>query len=1045
MTIRLLLLLGLGLTVAWPQAQTGSSGALGGMVTDPSGARIPGVSVAAVDRAQGIRRETATDETGEYRFSVLRPGAYRLEFAKDGFETGIVAEVAVRVGETVTLPAVLAVGAAIQSVDVAGDAARVEPERTHQASYFGEKGIANLPINRRNYLDFAMLSPGVVETNTMVDDQDFRVAQTPQSGLSFGGGNGRGNMFTIDGVEHYSNSGGVRPSVSQAAVQEFQINRSNFAVDIGGGLGGSVNIVTKSGGNDISGEVFGFLRHRHLQARNYFDPAKSDFTRVQYGASAGGAVKRNESFWFGAFERLDRQETTFVPILQDRSSFSRLTGSQQELVDFFTASPVSSLRGLAGLITDSLTPANNPRVGRIFEENSGTFPFAGDVNLAMGRFDLARGANRSIFVRASHARDFSDNTQFGSLVGFSRGRSIKLVDATVALGHTYVYSPEWVSDTRMAYSRGKVDVNPTDPFGPEININGFGSFGRDIFLPSDTVEQHWQVRQDFVYTKSRNTLRFGFDINPVRDRVLSETFFSGRFTFAPDIPLASLFASATGDPELPEKLTALLGLAGGGHLVPNLFDPITALQGFAVNAPIFYQQGFGDPNWVGWSGRVSGYVLDEMKLASKLKLTLGLRYDLEKNSFPVRTVPNNFGPRAGIAWSPDSKTVLRAGYGIFYSQINIQIANVADTLSNDQIAQVFVPLTGAPGVVNPMTGRLTTSADIYQTLLGQGVIGSRSIVADDIAQFGLTPGPGAPGRVEFGIVDDFRNPSSQQASFEIERSIGKAVVSASYVFSRGAFITRVRDHNIYDAGRAPDGKPLFGFIDPNLLQQNIFESTANSFYHAGTLAVNRRVSRRLAFNAHYTWSKAIDEVTDFNSDFSPHNQLDARAERALSAFHQGHRMVANAVLMSGTQAARGQGFLKNLVADTTFSPILIANSFRPFNVLTGFDNLADNHPTTHRPLGAGRNIGRGPNFQTIDFRLSRDFRIGESLEISAIGEVFNALNRTNFEKVNNIVGGIELEDLPRPLTGFRGSPTTPLAFTSAANPRQFQLGLRLRF
>jgi len=1034
-------------SVAWPQAQTVSTGAVSGTVTDSSGARIPGVAIAAVDQARGTRRESESGPDGDYGFSLLRPGVYQVEFATEGFRSHVASEIAVRIGETVTLPVTLSIGPEATSVEVVADQAVVEPERTQQASSIGQRRIENLPINRRNYLDYAILSPGVVETNTLVDDQDFRVAQTPQSGLSFGGGNGRGNMFAIDGVEHYSNSGGIRPSVSQAAVQEFQINRSNYSAEIGGGFGGSVNIVTKSGSNELSGELFGFLRHRSIQARNYFDPEKSAFTRGQYGAAVGGPIQRNKAFWFGAFERLDRHETTFVPILQDRSSFSQLTESQQQLVDFFAASSSTALQGLASLMTESLTPTNNPNVEKIFEQNSGVFPFAGDANLAMVRLDFLQGAKRTFFVRGSFARDLSDSAQFGSLVGYSRGRSVLLADSTWALGHTYIFSPHWVSDTRASYAWGQVDVQPTDPIGPEINITGFGSFGRDIFLPSKTTEQHVQFRQDFIYAGSRNTLKFGVEVNPVRDEVFSETFFSGRFTFGPDIPLASLFASATGDPLFGEKLAALLGLSGGGHLIPNLSDPITALQGFAVNAPIFYQQGFGDPNWVGWSKRFNAYIHDEIRLTPSFKLSLGLRYDLESNPSPVRTDPNNFGPRIGMAWSPDRKTVIRGGYGIYYSQINIQVANVAATLSGEQISQVFVPLTGAPGATNPMTGRPPTSADIYGTLLEQGVIGARTITPDDLTQFGLSLGPGAPGRVEFGIVDDFSNPYAQQASFEIERMIGGFAISGAYVFSRGAFITRTRDHNIYQRGVHEDGTPEFGFFDPTLLQSNIFESSANSFYHAGTLALSRRAGRHISLNAHYTWSKAIDEVTDFNSDFQPHNQVNARAERSLSAFHQGHRLVASAVLTSGGQFARGQSFWKNLVADTTFSPIVIVSSFRPFNVLSGFDNLGDNHPTTHRPIGAGRNIGRGPDFQTVDFRLSRSFRVGgeDGVEISVIGELFNALNRTNFEKINNVVGQVSVNDLPQPLRGVRGVPTDPLSFTSAMNPRQFQFGLRVLF
>ncbi len=236
--------------------------------------------------------------------------------------------VTIRVGDTVTLKAQLEVGAVQQEIDVQADVPLVETARTQQANTVELARIRDLPINRRNYLDFVLLAPATADTSDMVDGTDFRAAQAPQSGISFGGGNGRGNAFSVDGVENYINSGGVRLSISQEAVQEFQMNRNSASTEFGWASGGTVNIVTKSGGNQLHGNVFGFLRHRSIQARNYFDPAKSAFTRSQTGGTLGGPIRKDKSFFFVAYERLDRQETSFVPILQDRSSFNRLTPSQ---------------------------------------------------------------------------------------------------------------------------------------------------------------------------------------------------------------------------------------------------------------------------------------------------------------------------------------------------------------------------------------------------------------------------------------------------------------------------------------------------------------------------------------------------------------------------------------------------------------------------------------------------------------------------------------------------------------------------------------------
>ncbi|MEK7404026.1 MAG: TonB-dependent receptor, partial [Acidobacteriota bacterium] len=526
---------------------------------------------------------------------------------------------------------------------------------------------------------------------------------------------------------------------------------------------------------------------------------------------------------------------------------------------------------------------------------------------------------------------------------------------------------------------------------------------------------------------SRHDVKFGADINPVRDTVRSETFFSGRFSFGGRVPLALVLNSITGDPNFATTLGQTLAAAGQARLIPNLSAPLTALESFNLGLPEFYQQGFGDPNWIGWTKRYNFFLQDSWRVRPNLTLSLGARYELEANRQPVGTDPNNLAGRFGFAWTPgrEGKTVVRGGYGLYYSQINLQVANVADTLAGKQIAQTFVTLTGIPGLNHPRTGRPLTASDVYQTLMAQGVIGRRSIVLEDLAQFGLRPSTTAPLSVVFGIVDDFVNPYAQQASFEIERAVGTLAFSAGYNFNRGAHLVRILDRNLNYAGRRPDGAPIFGFYNPLISQRNIFESTANSFYHAGILQVSKRFSRNVAFNANYTWSKAMDEVTDFNTDFQPNDQLNARAERSLSAFHQAHRLVMHAVLTSPLTPGRGRGAAENLFGGFTLSPVAIASSFRPFNVLTGVDSLGDRHSNTHRPLYAGRNIGKGPNLFTLDLRLARTFKLGggERPSLEFIAEGFNLLNRTNFKSLNNMVGDVPLSSLPNPLVGRRGIPT----------------------
>jgi hypothetical protein len=1008
---------------------------------------IAGAQVRANDPDHGIVRSTVTDAAGEYRIALLPPGHYSVRIESGGFATKILGNVEVRLGTTAHVPVNMVVSEVTTEVNVDAQAPVVDTDRTQQANFIQTEQINNLPINRRSYLDFALLTPGVSATNDMVDGTDFRVVQAPQSGLSFGGGNGRGNMFAIDGAEIYVNSGGVRPSVSQEAVREFQINRNSYSAEVGGGFGGAVNIVSKAGSNEVHGNVFGFLRHRDIQARNYFDPEKSAFTRSQAGATFGAPIVHDKTFVFLAFERLDRHETSFVPILQDRTAFSNLTASQTQLFDFFNASGVPLLRGLAAQGKAALITTNYPRTIALFNANSGQFPFSEDNTQASLRLDHRFGDRHSLFFRGNGTTGTTQNAQLGALVAFNRGRSIELRDATFVLSDTVVFSSRWLNEARGMFSNYGLNVQPIDKIGPEIDITGYGFFGREIFLPSKIIERHYQFTDVVSYSSGRHNVKFGADINPVRDNVHSETFFSGRFSFGENVPLAQLLISASGDPTLPATLTQVLTSAGQSKLIPNLQAPLTSLQAYNLGLPTFYQQGFGNPDWIGLTKRYNFFVQDNFRISPRFTLYLGARYELEVNPPVVGTDPNNISPRVGFAWTPwnSGKTAVRGGYGIFYGQNNLQIANVADTLSGGSIQQVFVPLSGAPGLLNPLTNRTLTSADIYQTLAAQGVIGRRAITRADLAQFAIDPSPKLPFAVVFGIdKEHWRNPYAQQASLEVEHGIGTFAVSAAYNFTRGVHLPRILDRNLFYSGRRADGQPTFGFYNPLLFQRNIFEATASSFYHAGIFQVNKRFANHFMMLAHYTFSKSMDEVTDFNTDFQPHDQLNARADRALSPFDQRHRFVGSAVIDSGLEP--GDGIASKLFGAWVFSPIFTASSGRPFNVLSGVDNLGDRHPNTHRPLGAGRDIGHGPAYYSLDARVSRKFPLGsETRNIEFIAEGFNLANHTNFRSLNNVVGNITMDQLPRPLVGNRGVPTSPLAFTSAYDPRQFQLGLKINY
>jgi len=253
----------------------GASGDITGTITDPSGAAIAKTKVTARDTSKGIVRSAISDDRGEYRLSGLEPSTYSVSAEEQGFQPTTQQNVVLMVGETDVVDFRLPLSSVTQTVEVTSEVPVVETERSHVADTVTQDYIKDLPIDRRDYLSFTLLMPGVSNSTRLAGDQDFRVKQTPQSGLSFYGSNGRGNTVTVDGGESNDDAGGVRLTVGQDAVQEFQINRSNYSAELGAASGAAINIVTKSGSNQMHGSLFGLFRNDALDARDPFAYAQA--------------------------------------------------------------------------------------------------------------------------------------------------------------------------------------------------------------------------------------------------------------------------------------------------------------------------------------------------------------------------------------------------------------------------------------------------------------------------------------------------------------------------------------------------------------------------------------------------------------------------------------------------------------------------------------------------------------------------------------------------------------------------------------------------
>ncbi len=971
----------LSLSASFVFAQATATAELRGNVTDANGAAVGGTTVTATDNSKGTTRTVTSDAGGNYVILSLLPSTYSVKAEASGFAPSTFNNVPLEVGQQSSLDIKLGVGAVGAVVDILeGEQVLVDTERTQQSSVISARQLNNLPINRRNFLDLALLTPGVTDADNINDSTDFCVAQTPQSGLSFGGNNGRGNSINVDGSTADTPSGGARDVMSQEAVQEFQVDRNSYAAEFGGASGGVVNIVSKTGSNDFHGSAFGYFRDRRFDARNAFDfnpNGKSPFSRQQFGGSIGGRIVENKTFFFVSAEGLRQNQTSFVTLNNTLGGLqiarANAASDQNFFLTYLAGRPAFAplAAGVRGALT---TPS--ARTANLYSATNGQFP-ANDSNaLISGRIDHTFGSSDTGFVRMNYARSSGENQATGALNAVSRGRSVKAPSAGILLSENHTFNNTTINELRAQFYYYNLRVTPNDPFGPEINILGFGNFGRDIFLPSNSITRQFDIADTVSLVRGAHTIKTGIVFQANRVTTSSEIFLPGTFRFG-SLPFATLFSAAQrtaiGQQITADATAGVITPAQAGLLSTTLSNTtsstINALQAYNVNLPQVYQQGFGLPDFASNSQRFSVFGQDTWKVRPNVTLSYGLRYFIQNESDPIPLDKNNFQPRFGFSWDVfnNARTVIRGGAGIFTGQIDNQITNVTNTLASGT----------EPFSINIVVSAITlpgthSAAVIYQTLLAQGVIGSRQIVASDLAQFGLNTAPGRPLEARIRIGQNFQNPETYQASLTVQQDLGRGFAAeVSYLFTRGLHIVRPVDVRQYAViGTSPftgqpivtgtqlgcftiPGVPAAGFncsatggaltgnFLPRFALDAEYQSVSNTFYHAGTLQITKRFARNYSLNANYTYAKSIDESTDFNTDYLAQNPLDVRNDRALSSFDQRHRAVISAVLISPFENA----FLKDFV----FSPIFTAGSGRLFNLLIGTDTNNDSRLYNDRP------------------------------------------------------------------------------------------------
>lgn len=1030
-------------------AQSTASATLRGTVTDQSGAVIPGAEVSVLNLDTGHEVRLRTNPDGDYMVTPLPPGRYRLRVSAPGFAEAVHPGLALAVRQTATLNLRLQVGPRTEQLTVTVPPSQLALDNAEISSLVAELSVRSLPINGRRWEDFALLTPAVSE------DGGFGL-------VSFRGLSGLYNNTLVDGADNnqafFSESRGrTRPPYifSSASIKEFQVITQNYSAEFGRAAGGVVNAVTRSGGNEMHGEAFYFVRTRGMLAQDPLAKArgepKPDELRQQSGFALGGPVRRDRLFLFGSY---DHQARDFPLTVVPRDA------------NFAAACTVPECRPALAFIDGLL--GVRPRRG-----DQDVLLLRPDWNLNVqhrlsGVFNLHRWRSPNGILRDPVLNDAVE----------AQGRDEARTEfLTVALNSTF--SPAISNEFRFQTGRD-FETQKQNTSGPLLDLTGFRAIraGMREFLPRAAFpnEKRFQWMDHFTWVKGRHLLKVGADVNYVRDTVRQVFRGGGIYRWRTVNDFARDFAGTCA--------------VNGGRCYRDFAQAVDPITG----------DGSGSFTTTDWNF----YAQDSFQANDSLLLSLGLRYELQAMPRPHRPNPlvpanarlntdrNNVAPRIALAWQPGAlpSSVVRAGYGLFYGRI--PNSTLFTHLFQNGVSQQgfsFLPTNCAapffPNVVfpPPSTAPLGPPAPGLPTPSVQ------------------SPPPGCaidPARATVTtLAPDFVNPLVHQADLGIEMELGRDWrVAATYLMSRANRLPVFLDANVAPSTTTvtyeiagEDGRrlqtvelPLYtARLDDRLGVVQTGQSSVNAWYHALVLEVQKRLSHGFQLRAHLTVAKATDNgvlpgaLGTFSGTLIPVNPFDLGREHALSDLDVRRRFVLHAYWELPWKNSRSQ-LGRALADDWTLSTI---GQVRDGNPLSAFDfgspacsvnggltcGSADPFGVpafTHRAPHLGRNIfyGERSGLATVDLRLGRNIPLGEDRRLELFWEAFNLFNRTHFTSHNSrafefvrpgasgATTGLPCEAEAGiagclfPLPGFL---EPELSGTRLVGARQMQLGVRLIF
>ncbi|WP_158749512.1 TonB-dependent receptor [Acidobacterium sp. S8] len=1043
-TILRLVLLGVlfgSCTATW--AQSAGAGTISGTVTDTSNAIISNASVTITNTDTGASRTLTANDAGSYVAALLQPGHYTVSVSAPNFGNFEQKNIQLHVGDTVTVDAPLPPASVQSTVQVSAASPLLDPERTEVSQVVSEKLVQNLPVNGRRWDDFVLLTPNVVNDGG--------------SGLlSFHGISGLYNSNFVDGAnnnqmlfsEARGRASGAPYIYSLDSIREFQVASATYSAEFGQAAGGQVNAITKSGTNQLHGDLFYYLRYPSLNALDPYNKGQGILNhnpllltqpihqQQQFGGSVGGPILKDKLFGFFTYDGFRRVN----PVLYSSTASISLTPA-----------------GAYGDHGNNITPAQCPstitagqcsNAIQYLQALSGSYPRTGVQDIFFPRLDWQINDRNHVFANFNFS-NYHSPSSYGSNPSYSNSSvttngSTNFHERFVVAQWTDALTDHSVNEVRFQWGRDLETAGANAP-APSVSLTNVQTYGMPNALPrtAEPDEHRLQFTDVFSTTHGKHTLKFGGDLNLVHEVMINLYQGGGLYSYTKGIGPSDNFLSWVQD-----------------FFPASASDPLAGTHYDTFVQTIDQITGTGKDDF--WMKMVDGFAEDSWKITHDLTLDLGVRYDVQLTPQPLhpntstplttyynqtlKNVLDRVQPRIGFAWNPQPGTVVRGGYGMF-SALNQGSTYYAMRVENG-VYQTNYSFTGSGGT----GGTLPTGAPLFPNVLftppGPALNSTPLYGVPTPASFGGAPSTVTPLPAGFkpvpsfhGLDPNFVPPLAHEMQLGVEQQMpGRTTLSVGYVGTRGLHLPTFVDANLI--GQTPSSTKTYQQIDasgnavgqsftlPFYLPSDRRDSTigslntgfssVNSWYHSMAVTVKKPFENGLELLVNYTWAKAVDLAqvpgtygTFYGSD-SPLDPNNLKLESGRSDLDVRNRFVGSVVYQP--QILRSNWYVKNLFDDFIFSGTATESTGFPVTAsLSGYPKGGADGGVTGGLISSGsgtaangrvpnqvasRNAFPGPGIRNIDFRVTRNFPITEKINFQILGEAFNLLNQRINQGVN---------------------------------------------